>query len=161
MAGIPEAEIGQLVDEWAKHLQANGQRLTTPRREILRAALRLEGAFTAEELLVEARKADRLISLATVYRTLPILVKGGVLRQAELPGDKQYYENGQAGKTRIQLVCSDCGEVIPMEDACLTLRQGFLARRMGFTAEQISTRIEATCEKVRREGACQGKNGSR
>jgi len=48
--------------------------------------------YTAEELLLMARKVDRSVSRATVYRTLPLLVECGVLKEMDFGKDYKFYD---------------------------------------------------------------------
>ncbi|MGF1451448.1 MAG: Fur family transcriptional regulator [Opitutales bacterium] len=145
------------LDEWFERLRACGQRLTAPRRTILRAALHIGGPFTAEDLLAEARREDRMISLATVYRTLGLVEEAGILRKVDTyDGDeRRHYEVDKPGEPRAVLECQDCGATVPLDAACLDLRERYLVKQLGFAANQISLRIRAACERNRREGFCE------
>ena len=60
-------------------------RMTKPRQVILEAAFADQGDhFTAEELFEKARKIDTKASLATLYRTVSLLVEGGLLHEIDL-----------------------------------------------------------------------------
>lgn len=154
-----EADLAAVLDDWVERLRACGQRLTAPRRTILRASMKVAEPFTAEELLTEARREDRMISLATVYRTLSIVEEAGILRQADVPGDKRHYEINTPGVPRAVLECQDCGQTLPLDAACLGLRERYLVKQLGFSANQISLRIRAACERQRSEGRCERREG--
>lgn len=111
--------------------------------------------FSAEQLLAEARREDRGISQASVYRTLGSLVEASLLNEFTGPGQLRCYSVVDAGHGGVSnIVCSDCEQIVPMNDDCLPLREGFLARQLGFTPSKMSLRIEASCDELRRTGAC-------
>ena len=58
-------------------------RLTGPRRAIIETVFSTEKHFTAEELLEWARRRDKSVSRATVYRTLPLLTESGLVREMD------------------------------------------------------------------------------
>ena len=151
----PSAEEEARLAEWLEQLRACGQRLTAPRRAILRASLRVRDAFTAEDLLAEARREDRMIALATVYRTLAVVEEAGLLRQTDPEGDRRRYEVATPGEPRAILECQDCGQTLSLDAACLDLRERYLVKQLGFSANQISLRIKAACESQRVKGQCE------
>ena len=140
---------------WRKFVQGTGQRMTAPREVIFRAALDCVSPFTAEELLEASRREDPLISLATIYRTLPLLEEGGIIAAVDLGGDRQQYVAGQNAAQKLFLVCADCEKSIPIKDDCLWVREQFLAKQMGFQPHEISLRIRASCTEREADGTCQ------
>lgn len=155
MAGSEQAGLDARFSACEEQLRRAGHRLTTPRRVILRCVLEREDIFTAEELLSQARKVDPLISLATVYRTLPLLEEGGLLSREESESDTQHYRAGPPEASRMTLVCEDCGESVDLKDNCLDVRQRFLLKQMGFVARQMHLRVRAACERVHEGGRCE------
>jgi Fur family ferric uptake transcriptional regulator len=142
------------------YLRAEKSKLTPPREAIIRTSLSFAAPFHAEQLLAAARLRDRLISVATVYRLLPLLVKSGVLREIDLKHDShQHYEVNRAPTTG-HIVCQDCQQVIEVQDACLTLRENFVANSMGFTPTKLSLRIEAACQDLHEKGHCPRQDGA-
>src|SRR5256885_1265838 len=100
---------------------------------VLLAAISFTEPFHAEDLLAKAREIDRLISLATVYRTLPMLLDSRLIREVELNREHRYYEvNREQSPAAFHIVCTDCGQVFQVQDECITLRERFLANRLGF-----------------------------
>src|SRR5262249_42941588 len=63
-----------LLQEALAYLRESGFRVTKPREVIVRSAISFAEPFHAEDLLAKAREVDRLISLATIYRTLPMML---------------------------------------------------------------------------------------
>jgi hypothetical protein len=65
---------------------------TIQRDAIIRAAFNTTEHYTAEDLLIMARKIERSVSRATVYRTLPLLVECGVLKELDFGKDYKFYD---------------------------------------------------------------------
>lgn len=53
------------------------------------------------------------------------------------------------------IICMDCEQAMPLADECLPLREGFLAKQQGFLPSKMNLRIEASCEELRKSGACE------
>ena len=79
-------------DRIYEFIQASGLRRTVRRDAIIEAAFSHTDHYTAEELLVRARSIEPLVSRATVYRTLPLLVESGLLKELDLGKDQMFYD---------------------------------------------------------------------
>jgi len=136
---LPSDEISEA---WSDYLRARGQRLTTPRKIVFQASQQISSPFSAEELLVEARKRDGMISLPTIYRNLPLLLEAGILRKASRDDQAQLYANDPPGSVEIKLICRESGREKSLKDDCLRLRMQLLAKDQGLYVERIEVRIE-------------------
>src|SRR5437016_1795523 len=136
-------------------------RVTRPPDVLVRAAISFSEPCNAAVLVSAARKMDRLISLATVYRTLPMLLNSRLIREVELNREHRYYEvNREQSPAAFHIVCSDCRQVIQVQDECITLRERFLANNMGFKPLKLTVRIEATCLDLQEKGSCKRRDGA-
>ena len=154
-----EAETELRIEELTRRAEAywaeRGSRITTVRRILCRTIFSVDGSANAEELLRQARRSDKLISLSTVYRTLNDLVSAGLLEVVEgRDGKSSYNPVDKATQATSHVVCEDCGLVIPLENPCLALRESSIARSAGFQPSKISLRFEASCESLKRTGKC-------
>jgi Fur family transcriptional regulator, ferric uptake regulator len=148
-----------LFQEALVYLRESGFRVTKPREVIVRAAISFSEPFNAEDLLSAARRMDRLISLATVYRTLPMLLDSRLIREVELNREHRYYEvNREQSPAAFHIVCSDCRQVLQVQDECITLRERFLANSLGFKPLKLAVRIEAACLELLERGQCARKD---
>lgn len=146
-----EAFCQRAQDYWTKE----GSRRTAVRDVLSRVAAAQTAPFSADELRIQARRVDRGISYASIYRTLASLVDAGLLREITGPNDLRCYTLIDSVHTGVSnIVCTDCERVVPMVDDCLPLREGFLARQLGFNPKKMSLRIEASCEELRQQGVC-------
>lgn len=137
---------GAQLDEWENLLKQSGHRITSPRRVIVQSVLAQEGAFDAEQLLASAREVDDQISLATVYRTINVLLDCDLVREIDGASDKQQYEVGSGVDTQAYLVCDECGKTTPLHDDCLILRERLLIKQMGYSVKQVSLRVRVVCD---------------
>ncbi len=137
-------------------LSSRGLRRTSQREAIIEAAFGTRDHFNAEELLKRAQAIDRSVSRATVYRTLPLLVQSGLLRELELgTGTKVYDPNFIERPTHKHLVCLDCSKIIEFEDTNIELLENCVTRRLGFSPTNKMARIEGHCDTLRQRGQCE------
>lgn len=146
-----EARMQAAQAYWKSH----GGTMTSVRKIVCRKAFSATETFDAEQLLQWAREEDKLISLSTVYRTLNGLVEAGLLLAIDgLEGKARYDLVRAQTNASSHVVCQDCGGVIPLENPCLSLREGAIAHNQGFSPKKISLRYEATCDQFSQTGQC-------
>lgn len=130
------------------------------REAIIAAAFGTEEHFHAEDLLRMAREIEPTVSRATVYRTLPLLVRSGMLRELDLGGDVVFYDpNFVEHPTHNHLICMDCNKIIEFEDTNIELLENCITRRLGFSPTNKSVKIEARCDELRSTGSCRKGQG--
>ena len=95
-----------------RYLREHNIKLTEPRQHILTVVLEMRGHFEAEEVLEALRRRGRRVGKATVYRTLPLLVSGGVLRQVRFDARQAHYEQAFGDPPHDHIVCQRCGRII-------------------------------------------------
>ena len=159
MSPRPNATADAFCAAAAASWRERGSRQTHVREILCRVIARQSAPFTAEKLLPLARAADRGISQASVYRTLTDLKAFGLLHESRGAQDENCYSvvppNGLTGiTTAATLICRDCGGLHRLDDQCLALREGFIAKQAGFQPRKLDLRIEADCETLRATGHC-------
>ncbi len=136
-------------------LASRGMRRTVQREAIIEAAFTTKEHFTAEDLLVMARRIEQSVSRATVYRTLPLLVESGMLRELDLGGDMKVYDpNFVEHPTHNHLICVDCEKIIEFEDPNMEVMENCITRRLGFSPASKALTIEAHCDELKLKGSC-------
>ncbi len=92
------------------NLREKGYRITPQRELIINAISPTSSHFTAEMVFNAVHKQARAINLATVYRTLDLLVEEGLISRSDFGQDRVIYATDEHGP-HIHLVCRQCGEV--------------------------------------------------
>ena len=94
-------------------VEAQGIRLTAQRRALIETIQEATSHLDAASLLKLARKRDPNIDRATVYRTIELLKRLGMIDELDLMhlnGEKHYYEV-KTQKDHLHLACFGCGEI--------------------------------------------------
>jgi Fur family ferric uptake transcriptional regulator len=134
-------------------LREKGVRLTGPRRQIVDAALRMRGHFTAEELLDRMHAQGIPASKATVYRTLSLLVEKGLLEPREFERGSLRYEGAVAAEDHHDhMICTGCGTVHEFVEPEIERLQEVACRRFGFRMLGHSHRIFGLCSRCVAKG---------
>jgi len=100
-----------------KTLREKGIRLTRQRRVILEVMDTAEQHLDVDQILARAQKMDPAVHLVTVYRTIDLLKKEGLIDELDLlhlRGDRHYYET-HGPRDHIHVACLRCGKVREFE----------------------------------------------
>jgi Fur family ferric uptake transcriptional regulator len=95
-------------------LRQRGYRIT-PQREMIIGIIAHGGRhMTAEQVFEEVQTLSQAVNIATVYRTLDLLVEEGLASRADLGSGRVVYATVGHGP-HAHLVCRHCGYVIDVE----------------------------------------------
>jgi Fur family ferric uptake transcriptional regulator len=101
----------------AEVLRSRGLRLTAQRQLILEAVLDL-GHATPEQVHTAVRGVAAGVNITTIYRTLELLERLGLITHTHLSHGSPTYHAAGADQ-HVHLVCRSCGAVAEMEPELL------------------------------------------
>src|SRR5262245_49498304 len=132
-------------------LRRRGLRYSSVREAIARVALAYEGHFEVSELMDELRRAGvKDAHLATVYRTLPLLLEAGIIQQTLLSaGERHFYEPAFERPHHDHLICIACGKVVEFEFEAFEVLQKDIAARYGFELTAHVHELLGRCQDCR------------
>ena len=87
-----------------------GYRITPQREMIIEALAHSPHHVTAEEIYAQVHERARAVNIATIYRTLDLLVEQGIASRAGLIDGRVVYAASNHGP-HLHLVCRACGNV--------------------------------------------------
>jgi len=129
-------------------LRELGYRIT-PQRELIIEALAHSGQHvTAEEIYTQVHERNRAINVATVYRTLDLLVENGLACRAGLEDGCVVYAAVDHGP-HIHLTCRSCGQESSADPALLYPLAEQLFREYYFTADLGHLSLVGLCTDCR------------
>jgi Fur family transcriptional regulator, ferric uptake regulator len=147
------ASIDQEIQRFREFLSENGLKLTAERSALVREIFSTHYHFEADELLFRMKQKDLKISRATIYRTLDLLVKSGMVRRVHLGEEHFHYERVTfEDQHHDHLVCTTCGAVIEFHDPDLEARQMKICDDHGFEPTFHNLQILGVCRRCRRRG---------
>jgi Fe2+ or Zn2+ uptake regulation protein len=143
------------VHEPAGHLQkelgARHIRLTRQRRVVLEVMESASRHMDAGEILDLAQKIDSGITRVTVYRTLDLLKRHGLIDELDLlhlRGHRHFYES-HGPRDHIHVACIQCGKVREVESPLYEDLKQQIARDCGIEISVARTEIGGICEDCR------------
>ena len=132
-------------------LERRGVRLTRQRRVLLEVMDQAERHLTADAILERAQKIDPRVHRVTVYRTLEMLKRHGLLDELDLlhiHGHGHYYES-HGPRDHIHVACLRCGKVREVESDLFEQLKRQIAHDTGIKITVSRAEIGGYCESCR------------
>ena len=142
------SEIQILRNQLTEFMQQNHLRRTPERYAILEKALELSAHFGVDQLYNAMEGAGYHVSKATVYNTLELLCRAGILNRHIFSTNQARYEVARG--SHLHLVCRRCGKIREVDEPDLTSRLLEDAYDK-FLPEYSSTIVYGICDECSRQ----------
>jgi len=129
-------------------LRKLGYRLTPQRIMILEAVERADSHISAEEIYTQVHRRYPYMNISTVYRTLELLEKLGLVIKTDFGEGRVRYHPVDKGHHH-HLVCQECGAIIDIDESTLARLQDVLLARYNFSASLKHVAIFGLCSNCR------------
>jgi Fur family transcriptional regulator, ferric uptake regulator len=129
--------------DWRADLRAQGYRLT-PQRELVLGAVRQLDHGSPEEILSRVRESAKGVNISTVYRTLELLEKLGLVSHTHLGHGAPAY-HATTEPDHLHLFCRNCERVTEVEPTIAAGLVGDVAARFGFRTDLRHLTVFGTC----------------
>lgn len=144
-APLERLEVSEQPEEkFREFLEIRGEKLTAPRRTLVRHIFSSHKHFDADELVSDLHAAGQRVSRATVYRTLRLLVEAGLLRELRL-NNRSAYEHDYGYPSHDHMHCSECDQVFEFTNEEIRRIRDQISREFGFRATGHRFMITGTC----------------
>lgn len=130
---------------FSQYLERRGLKLTRPRKQILESVFSLHEHFDAEQLHARMKSLSAEISLATIYRTLPLLVEAGLIQLSLRSASRDVFEHIFGHPKHIHWVCQNCGRVQETSLDALSKSLDREAQQIKFQRSEISVQVRGLC----------------
>ncbi|MGA8531535.1 MAG: Fur family transcriptional regulator [Acidobacteriaceae bacterium] len=139
--------------ELLNQVEARGIRLTAQRRALIETIQEATTHLDAESLLKQACEREPGINRATVYRTIELLKKLGMIDELDLmhlDGEKHYYEV-RTTQDHLHLASFECGKIVEFATPAIERLKQEIAAANQFEIQVIRLEAGGFC------GACAAK----
>ena len=117
----------------------------TPQRMMVLAAIEnSEHHISAEEIYAQVVAKYPHINISTVYRTMELLHRLGLVTETDLGGGRVRYHPADRGHHH-HLVCQECGKIIDLDESVLNPLKEVLLREYKFSADLRHLAIFGRC----------------
>ena len=146
---FPQTEIpGRLQAE----LAARGVRMTQQRRAVLSVIETAKKHLDASQIMRKAQRLDATVDRSTVYRTLRLLKRHGMIDELDLmhlEGERHFYER-KPGRDHIHMACLRCGKISEFMSEVFDTLKAQLERDCRFSIVVARLEVGGYCSNCRR-----------
>lgn len=139
-----------VVEAFAGYLRDHGLPVTGQRLAIAEVLLQSERHLSADDVATELSRRQSGIGLATVYRTIELLVKSGLLVERDFGEGFRRYEPARDIPHHEHLLCTVCGKVHECRDERLERMTTLVAEANGFARQRHRLVIYGVCDECQR-----------
>ncbi len=133
------------VEALSKAIVENGYRLTAARKAVIESLVECGGHISADDLAAQVRAAAPQVGRMTVFRTLDLLVKLGMIQPIYQGTGAAHYVLMDKGSHH-HLICTRCHRIIDFDEC----REGELAQWLGqqfnFQVQSHMLEVYGLCE---------------
>lgn len=147
---LTEQDLQAAESIFRAYLREHGLKYTPERRTLLFEVMANEQHFEAEQLLINMRQAGKRVAKATIYRTLPLLVNCGIVKQVRFGDKMAHYEHILGHAPHDHMVCLKCHRIVEFDSAEIVDLRSSIASRHCFQASGHRFQITGLC------GLCAG-----
>jgi Fur family ferric uptake transcriptional regulator len=116
---------------------------------ILSAIENSDDHISAEEIYAQVVAKYPNVNISTVYRTLELLKRLGLVTETDLGGGRVRYHPADRGHHH-HLVCTECGAIMDLDESLLSSLESRLLREYKFIADLKHLAIFGRCTNCRK-----------
>ncbi len=149
MARLARGEGAALVDRFRRFLRDHHQPVTRQRDLVAQIVFVSEEHLSVEEIRRRLKERGEPVGLATVYRTLEVLVESGLVRAHDFGEGFKRYEPMPAQAHHEHLICERCGRVVEFQNERLERMLPIIADEHAFQHQRHRVEIYGVCRDCR------------
>jgi len=138
------------VKKIATILRQQGYKFTPQRRVVIQTIASSQAHLTPAAIYEKVHQQHPNIGLVTIYRTLDILSKLGLICELHAGGSCRSYTTSASGHHH-HLICSNCGKVIDFSGYDLSELEQRLSLETGFEIEDHLLEFIGLCQACQKE----------
>ncbi len=150
MARLATGEGAALLERFRRYLRDHRQPVTRQREEIAEMVLTSDDHLSVEQIRRRLKERGATVGLATIYRTVDLLEKSGLVRAHDFGQGFRRYEPMPAQTHHEHLICLRCGRVEEFTHERLERMLPMIADEYGFQPDRHRVEIYGVCRDCQR-----------
>lgn len=143
--------------KWRHRFRGHISRWTLPREAILNLLSRTSKHLSAKDIYTALQKVYPGIGLTTVYRTLDLLARAGLINKLDIGEGQSRYELklDEKKEHHHHLICTQCGRIIDYNDfldeelELVKKTEKTLARKYNFIVHDHNIEFYGLCDRCK------------
>ena len=141
---------GHDLERFREYLREHNLPVTAQRLAIAQVVLASDSHLSVDEIVVELAMRSTPAGTATVYRTLEVLVRSGLVVERDFGEGFKRYEPARDAPHHEHLMCTVCGRVVEFSDERLERMSTLMAEQHGFARQRHRLVIYGVCPDCQR-----------
>jgi Fur family ferric uptake transcriptional regulator len=133
------------LDAFRRYLADHNLPLTQQRLAVAEVLLFAADHLSADDIAKQLSRSGEAVGTATVYRTLDLLVRSGLVREHDFGEGFKRYEPMAAGQAHEHCICSSCGRVMEFSNDRLERMIALLAEEVEFRPHHHRLDVYGLC----------------
>ena len=139
------------IDEFNKAMKQAEKRVTPQRLAIFKMLISTDAHPTAQEIYRQVKQEHPMITLATVYHTLDMLIQIGMAKELGFSGLSTRFEANM--KPHINLICLKCGKIEDLnEPNSLEALKAVIDKNSEFKISDQRVEFSGYCKQCQQDG---------
>jgi Fur family transcriptional regulator, ferric uptake regulator len=151
MSRLGKDEGAVLLDRFRRFLREHRQPVTRQRDLVAEVVFLSDGHLSVEQIQNQLRDRGENVGLATVYRTLDVLVRSGLVRAHDFGQGFKRYEPMPAQTHHEHLICVRCGRVDEFSNERLERMLPIIADEHNFQHQRHRVEVYGLCQDCQRK----------
>jgi Fur family ferric uptake transcriptional regulator len=120
------------VEQFREFIRGKGLRYTPERELIITEIFSVHDHFDVDDLYLRLRRKNKMVSKASIYRTIPLLIESGLIKEVYFEDGHLHYEHIYGHKQHCHFRCMCCGKIVEFPDDEIVRIQNEISERYGF-----------------------------
>jgi len=138
-----------LIDDFRAYLRAHNLPVTPQRIAVAEVLLLRDRHYSAEEVAQALALDGVKVGTATIYRTIEVLVKSGLVVERDFGEGFRRFESARDMPHHEHMMCTQCGRVVEFQDERLERMTTLIAESKGYARQRHRLVIYGVCEACR------------
>ena len=138
-----------VIDAFRAYLREHNLPVTAQRLAIADIILGSDNHLSAEDIMIELGARGATVGTATVYRTLEVLLKSGLVVERDFGEGFKRFEASRGVPNHEHLLCTLCGRVTEFRDERLDRMTMLIAEQHGYSRQRHLLVISGICAECR------------
>lgn len=121
------------IQKFRQYIKEKGLRNTPEREMIIQEIFSTHDHFDVDELFLRLRNKKKMVSKASIYRIIPLLIESGMIKEVYFEDGHLYYEHIYGHKQHCHLRCIGCGRIVEFPEDEIVEIENRIGGKYGFT----------------------------
>jgi Fur family ferric uptake transcriptional regulator len=133
------------IQRFRNYIREKGLRNTPEREMIIEEIFSIHDHFDVDELFLRMRNKKKIVSKASIYRIIPLLLESGLIKEVFFEDGHLHYEHIYGHKHHCHIRCICCGRNLEFAEDEIVRIQNQIGKKYGFAITSYRFELLGYC----------------